>query len=50
MSKGNSTGAWVITLVRAGYGVALRVCAAGTHQADWGSGYWAARWGIAGAA
>ena len=26
MSKGNSTGAWAVTLVRAGYGVAL-VCA-----------------------
>ena len=25
MSKGNSTGAWTLTLVRAGYGVAL-VC------------------------
>ena len=50
MAKVNSTGAWVITLARAGYGVAFVCRPARPHQADWGSGYRAARRGIPGPA
>ena len=50
MSKGNSTGAWAVTLVRAGYGVALLCAPQALIKLTGDPVYWAAGWGVTGPA
>ena len=45
MSKGKSTGAWAVTLARAGYGVALVCAPQALIKADGGSGCRGGGWG-----